>query len=78
MDEQLRVISDQFVSALRRVNAIYVERPTIFHRFAAMILTMTDESARSTLTKYDAERARRIGDRLHIGSEEVLPALAAI
>ena len=78
MDEQLRVISDQFVAALRRVNAIYVERPTIFYRFAAMILTMTDESAGSTLTKYDAERARRIGDRLHIGSEEVLPALAAI
>lgn len=75
MDEQLRIISDRFVAALRGTNAIYFGRPTIFHRFAAMILTMTDESA---LTEYDAEQARRMADRLHIAEEDILPVFAAL
>ncbi len=77
MEEQLRVVSDYFVTALRATNAIYFGRSTVFHRFAAMILTMTDESVLPALTERDAEQARRVGDRLHTG-EEVLPVLAAI
>lgn len=78
MDEQLRVISDRFVDALRGINAIYFERPTVFHRFAAMILTMTDVSVLPTLTKRDTEQACRIGARLQVAEKEVLPVLAAI
>lgn len=77
MNEQLRKLTDRFVAAVRAVNGVYFERRTIFNRFGAMLLTLSDELEMPVLTQDDAEQARRAADRLSVNGD-ALPVLAAL
>ena len=77
MNEQLRKSTDRFVTAVRAVNGIYFARRTIFNRFGAMLLTLSDELETPVLTQDDAEQARRAAERLGV-SADALPVLAAL